>query len=134
MENNRAYRQINWDEMYLANEKANALNEDALYYQEERHNDQLAFNFSSIFNHNINKNHSYTGGIAFNATKGMHYKLMKDLLGAQSYTDIDKFSVRDYGFSSSIVQNDLDNPNRKIGEGDRLDTTTTFMYIRKVHG
>lgn len=48
MENNRAYRQINWDEMYLANEKANALNEDALYYQEERHNDQLAFNFSSI--------------------------------------------------------------------------------------
>lgn len=125
--NNRAYRQINWDEMYLANEKANALNEDALYYQEERHNDQLAFNFSSIFNHNINKNHSYTGGIAFNATKGMHYKLMKDMLGAQSYTDIDKFSVRDYGFNSSIVQNDLDNPNRKIGEGDR------FGYDYDIH-
>ena len=35
---------------------------------------------------------------------------MKDLLGAQLYTDVDKFAVRDHGASSTMVQNDLDNP------------------------
>ena len=40
---------------------------------------------------------------------------MKDLLGGQLYTDVDKFAVRDHGASSSMVQNDLDNPNRRIG-------------------
>lgn len=125
--NNKAYRQIDWDQMYLANEKANATNTDALYYQEQRRNDQLAFNLNSVFSHVINKHHKYTAGLSFNATKGMHYKLMKDMLGGKYYTDIDKFSVRDHGFSSSIIQNDLDNPNRKIGEGDR------FGYDYDIH-
>ena len=125
--NNKAHRQINWDELYLANQKANVSKTDALYYQEERHNDQLAFNLNSIFTHTINKHHKYSAGIGFNATKGMHYKKMKDLLGATSYTDIDKFAVRDHGFNSSIIQNDLDNPNRKIAEGDR------FGYDYDIH-
>ena len=50
----------------------------------------------------------------------MHYKTMKDLLGANRYTDVDKFSVRDYGYNSSMIQNDLDNPNRVIGEDDKF--------------
>lgn len=50
----------------------------------------------------------------------MHYKTMKDLLGANKYTDVDKFSVRDYGYNSSMIQNDLDNPNRLIGEDDKF--------------
>lgn len=125
--NNESYRQIDWDMLYLANQKANATGKDALYYQEELHNDQLAFNLSSVFNHSLDKNHKYSAGIAFNATKGMHYKTMKDLLGATTYTDIDKFSVRDYGYGSSIIQNDLDNPNRRIGEGDR------FGYDYDIH-
>lgn len=29
---------------------------------------------------------------------------MKDLLGGQLYTDVDKFAVRDHGASSSMVQ------------------------------
>ena len=91
-----------------------------MYYQEERHNDQLAFNFSSIFNHTIDQHNSYVVGLAVNTTKGMHYKKMKDLLGGDLYTDVDKFSVRDYGYNSYVIQNDLDNPNRRIGEGDKF--------------
>lgn len=117
---NKATRQIDWDMMYFANAQANALNKETLYYVEERHNDQLAFNFSSILNRTINQRNSYTAGIAFNSTKGMHYKKMKDLLGGDIYTDVDKFSVRDYGFNSPVIQNDLDNPNRQIGEGDKF--------------
>lgn len=60
--------------MYFANEQANALDKETLYYVEERHNDQLAFNFSSVFNHTINDHNSYVAGIAVNSTKGMHFK------------------------------------------------------------
>ena len=116
----KANRQINWDAMYFANKQANATGADALYYVEKRHNDQMVINLSSVFNHRVNDHHNYTFGLNVSTTKGMHYKTMDDLLGANSFTDIDKFSVRDYGYASSMIQNDLLNPNRKIGEGDRF--------------
>lgn len=72
--NNKSTRQLDWDMMYFANEQANALDKETLYYVEERHNDQLAFNFSSVFNHTINDHNSYVAGIAVNSTKGMHFK------------------------------------------------------------
>lgn len=118
--NNKATRQLDWDMMYFANQQANALGKETLYYLEERHNDQLAFNLNSILTHTINDNNSYVAGISVNTTKGMHYKKMKDMLGGELYTDIDKFSVRDYGFNSYIIQNNLDDPNRRIGEGDKF--------------
>lgn len=116
----KANRQIDWDMMYFANAQANALGKETLYYVEERHNDQLAFNLSSSFNHNLNNGDNYTIGILAGSTKGMHYKKMKDLLGGQLYTDIDKFAARDYGYNSPVIQNDLSNPNRKISEGDKF--------------
>lgn len=118
--NNKAFRQVDWDAMYLANKNANALGKEALYYVEERHNDQIAFNFNSVFNHQLNDRNSYVAGISFNTTKGMHYKKMKDLLGANLYIDVDKFAVRDHGANSTMAQNDLMNPNRRIGEGDKF--------------
>lgn len=118
--NNKAFRQVDWDAMYLANKNANALGKEALYYVEERHNDQIAFNFNSVFNHQWNDRNSYVAGISFNTTKGMHYKKMKDLLGANLYIDVDKFAVRDHGANSTMAQNDLMNPNRRIGEGDKF--------------
>lgn len=118
--NNKAFRQVDWDAMYLANKNANALGKEALYYVEERHNDQIAFNFNSVFNHQWNDRNSYVAGISFNTTNGMHYKKMKDLLGANLYIDVDKFAVRDHGANSTMAQNDLMNPNRRIGEGDKF--------------
>ncbi len=118
--NNKAFRQVDWGAMYLANKNANALGKEALYYVEERHNDQIAFNFNSVFNHQWNDRNSYVAGISFNTTKGMHYKKMKDLLGANLYIDVDKFAVRDHGANSTMAQNDLMNPNRRIGEGDKF--------------
>ena len=129
----KSTRQIDWDQMYFANQQANALGKETLYYQEERHNDQLAFNFSSIFNHTIDQHNSYVVGLAVNTTKGMHYKKMKDLLGGDLYTDVDKFSVRDYGYNSYVIQNDLDNPNRRIGEGDKFGYDYN-IFVNKMYG
>lgn len=128
--NNKRTRQVDWDMMYFANQQANALGKEALYYQEERHNDQLAVTLNSVLSHSINDHSSYIAGISASSTKGMHYKIMKDLLGAKTFTDIDKFSVRDYGYNSPIIQNDLTNPNRKIEEGDKFGYNYN-VYVHK---
>lgn len=114
----KANRQLNWDYMYYANQQANATGGECLYYVERRHNDQLTFNLGSTLNIDFNRYNKGTVGLQLGTTRGMHYKTMDDLLGANKYTDIDKFSVGDFGINSDYVQNDIDNPNRQIKKGD----------------
>ena len=116
----KANQQINWDRMYFINRQNNELGGDALYYQERRNNDQMMAAFNSTFSHSLNKNSKYSAGVQYSFTKGMHYKTMEDLLGANKYTDVDKFAAKDYGMNSEMAQNDLRNPNRLIGEGDKF--------------
>ena len=128
----KAHRQIDWDAMYFANAQQKALGGEALYYVEKRHNDQMAFNLTSTLKRDMKEYGRITAGLALNTTKGMHYKTMKDLLGADRFTDIDKFSVRDYGYNSSMIQNDLDHPNRVIGEGDKFGYDYN-IFVNKAH-
>lgn len=114
-----AHRQINWDRMYYVNRQNGG---EALYYMENRHNDQMTTALSSTFNHSVDTHNKYALGVQLNTTKGMHYKTMNDLMGAQYYTDIDKFASNDYGAGSPEAQNDLLHPNRRIQVGD------TFGY------
>ena len=114
----KANRQLNWDYMYFANQQANAVGGECLYYVENRHNDQLTLNLGSNLNIDYNKYNKGAFGLQLGTTKGMHYKTMSDLLGANRYTDIDKFSVGEFGNESEFIQNDVDNPNRQINVGD----------------
>lgn len=116
----KANRQIDWDRMYFVNRQNEQAGGETLYYQERRHNDQMAFNFNSTFNHSVDQHHKYTLGLQLNSTKGMHYKTMADLLGGTTFTDIDKFAANEYGMGSQEAQNDLNNPNRKIAVGDKF--------------
>ena len=114
-----ANRQINWDRMYYVNQQNSLYGTgESLYYLERRHNDQMVFALNSVWNHTLNNMHKYAVGLEINSTKGMHYKTMDDLLGGATFTDVDKFAVNDYGPDSQEAQNDLKNPNRKIGKGD----------------
>ncbi|MDD5780738.1 MAG: TonB-dependent receptor [Bacteroidales bacterium] len=115
-----ANQQINWDRMYYVNRQQNQAGGEALYYQERRNNDQMVMALNSTFNHLLDRYNKYTVGFRFNATKGMHYKTMEDLLGGNRYIDIDKFAINDYGPNSDEAQNDLRNPNRSISEGDKF--------------
>ena len=128
----KANRQLNWDYMYFANQQANAVGGDCLYYVERRHNDQLALNLGSVLNIEYNRYNTGTVGVNLGTTKGMHYKTMSDLMGAEKYTDIDKFSVGDFGPNSDYVQNDVDNPNRQIKEGDTFGYDYD-LYVNKAN-
>lgn len=119
--NNTDYSQINWNNIYAANLRNNEKypKESAVYAIEERHNNLLETSFNAIYNGQLTKNLKVTGGIEGKYSKGMHYKTMSDLLGANQWIDIDQFAERDYP-EGDIIQNDLDNPNRIIKVGDKF--------------
>ncbi|MBR1681948.1 MAG: TonB-dependent receptor [Bacteroidaceae bacterium] len=123
----KANRQVQWDRMYAVNRAEAARNGETLYYQERRHNDQLMLNLSSTLNRTIDQSNKYSLGLQFNSTKGMHYKTMADLLGGVTYYDYDKFAANEYGKSSIEAENDLRNPHRLIGVGDK------FGYDYNIH-
>ena len=113
-------RQINWDKMYLINRTSVHNGGEAVYYLEESHQDQFAWNLGSTLKHNIDRYTTVNAGINLNHTTGMFYKTMNDLLGANYHTDIDRFASSDYGTYSDEAQNDLDHPNRRIRKGDKF--------------
>ncbi len=115
----KANRQIDWDRLYYVNRQNEAQGGNTLYYQERRHNDEMVTSFNTTFNHNIDQENKYAVGLQLNSTKGMHYKVMEDLLGGTRYVDIDKFALKDYG-PGDVIQNDLNNPNRSISVGDKF--------------
>lgn len=116
----KANRQINWDQLYYVNRQNEAAGGEALYYLERRHNDQQVWALSSTYNKSFNQHHKLGLGVQLNATLGMHYKTMDDLLGGTKYTDLDKFALNDYGRNSIQAQSDLRHPNRMIGVGDKF--------------
>ena len=67
------------------------------------------------------------GGLSFDYTNGHYYKTVRDLLGGEFWRDVDNFSERDFAGDVNIMQNDMRNPNRKVGKGD------VFGYDYNIH-
>ncbi len=126
--NNESMRQINWERMYTANELNNLQNQGAAdadkigssYILEDRHSNQFNVMFNSMLNHRINDHMSLQAGVGFNYTKASYYKTVRDLLGGEFWLDVDKYSERDFPDQPAMLQNDLNNPNRRVGKGDRF--------------
>lgn len=125
--NDESMRQINWDQMYQTNYLNNMQNQDpsnikrgSTYILENRHSNQFNVIFNSTLNHRINDFMSLQGGVGFNYTKASYYKTIRDLLGGEYWLDIDQFSERDFPDQDAMLQNDLNNPNRKVKDGDKF--------------
>lgn len=124
--NDENFRQIDWDALYRANylnNAENAANPDgrqkgSTYILEDRHSDQLNYIFSSVLNHRLNSSMNLQAGVSVNYTRAHYYKTIRDLLGGEFWLDIDQFSERDFPGNPSILQNNLDDPNRHVVKGD----------------
>lgn len=115
-----ANRQIDWDRLYYANTQANRQGQDAMYYVQAKHNDNLNLTLSSSLATQLTKNSTWNLGFMLASNKGMHYQTMEDMLGATSYHNINTYAVGTYTLSSPQVQYDLNNPNAVVREGDRF--------------
>lgn len=130
--------QINWDRLYYINKLNNIQNENlsdadkkgASYILEDRHSNQFNAMFNSYLNYRLTNTLSLQGGVSFNYTKASLYKTVRDLLGGEFWVDIDPFSDRDITLAPDNLQNDLDNPNRRVVKGDRFGYDYNFNYLR----
>ena len=117
----KANRQINWDRLYASNQNINAIGKDAMYYVEAKHNNNLTVSLASTYNHQIDAKKSFNLGFVAATNKGMHYVTMEDLLGANTFHNINTYAISDiYNANSDEVQYDLRNRNAVVKEGDRF--------------
>lgn len=137
-QNDPSFRQINWDNLYTVNKLNNIQNEGkdeadrkgSSYIMENRVTKQFNVMFNSFVNHRLNDHFQLQGGVSFNYTKASYYKTIRDLLGGEYWLDIDPFSDRDITIAPLNLQNDLDNPNRRVTKGDRFGYDYDFHYIK----
>ena len=121
----KANRQINWDRLYYANREAAKNGNDALYYLEAKHNNNMMVNMASTLNKRIGKDKQLNAGIILGQNIGHHYKTMDDLLGAKSFHNINTYAIGTYATDDPRVQYDLNTMGTQglgklVYEGDRF--------------
>ena len=125
--NNESQRQIDWNSLYRVNQLSKLNHEQtgepyrgSTYILENRHSNQINAFFNSTLNHRLNEHMTLQAGIGLNYTRAIYYKTIRDLLGGDYWTDTDQFAERDFPDRDWMLQNDLNNPNRKVTDGDKF--------------
>ncbi len=110
----RAFRkegQLDWEEIYSRNQNSNATGAYALY--DDVTADRI-FGGNTLWDYQYSSHVSLEGKVGYRKLISENYAQIKDLLGAQAYLDVE-------GFSKGVkAQNNVQNPNRIVGEGDRF--------------
>ncbi len=126
--NDESVRQLNWERMVRTNELNNIDNigrpeadkVGSSYILENRVSHSLQGQINVNVNHRLNSYMTLQGGAYASYTKAHYYKTVRDLLGGEFWLDVDPFSQRDMSIVPDNMQNDLDNPNRRVGKGDKF--------------
>lgn len=140
-QNNEAFRQLDWDSYYRANYLNNVGNEGvedaarrgSTYIQQTERSDQFNLIAGSVINHRLSDHMTLQGGVNVNYTHTFDYALVRDLLGGEFWTDVDGFAERELNnpaANPSIVQNDLNNPNRRTYVGDRVGWDYSIFALK----
>ena len=74
---------------------------------EERHTDQLDYNFAAQLNHVFRGGSKLTVGLRARVNRTEYYSEVKDLLGGDYWLDVDKFAERDFGSNDVSYQNNM---------------------------
>ena len=79
----------------------------AVYMIEERHTDQIDYNFAAQLNHIFRGGSKLTAGVRARVNRTEYYSTVKDLLGGDYWLDVDKFAERDFGSNTLAYQNNM---------------------------
>ena len=107
--------QIDWNALYLANISNAQAGGNAIYALYEDRVDDSQLTFNTILNAELNDNTVFNASVNFQRLKSENFAHVLDLFGAETYLDIDQFAT-----DIDEAQNDLQNPNRLVGEGDKF--------------
>ena len=101
-----------------------------MYYVQARHNNNLYFTLASTLTKHFTAKSTLNIGVTAAANKGFHYQTMDDLLGANSFHNINNYAIGTYAANSSAVQYDLNRMNAQVKEGDRFGYDYTINVVR----
>ena len=87
-------RQIQWDRLYYANMMGNKTGNDAIYYIQAKHNDNLNLTLASTFKTELSKSVAWNTGLQLATNNGKHYQTMDDLMGANTFHNINTYVTR----------------------------------------
>ncbi|WDF63643.1 carboxypeptidase-like regulatory domain-containing protein [Flavobacterium sp. KACC 22763] len=107
--------QINWNEMYFANQKIGQngyVPAQSHYVLYEDRTDDRTLAVNSNLNTQITPNISFDGGFTFKKLKSHNFQYLLDLLGGAYFEDIDPF------YKGNLSQSDLLHPDRQVVKGD----------------
>ena len=119
-----ANSQIDWNTMYLANQKLGENGYEPAqshYILYEDRTDDKTFAANSNLNTQITSNISFDGGVTYRNLKSHNFQYLLDLLGGKYFEDIDPFYKGDFS------QSDLQNPKRQVKEGDVFGYNYNFL-------
>ena len=103
--------QINWNRIYDANLTNNQANLNAAYVLYEDRVDDTQLTINSVFNTEVNENIKLSASANYRNLVSDNFAEIFDMLGGQSYSNIDSFDYLDYNLLS---------PNSVIYEGDKF--------------
>lgn len=125
---NPQYSQINWDELYAKNRGRNELGQDASYFMTRRHNDHLVSNAAISITRNFTKFQKLDIGLNYGRNQGMHYQTISDMMGAQYLHNVNSYALGKFTPMDEVYQYDLNNPNAKVGEGDKYGYNYNIIH------
>lgn len=99
---------------------------------EERHTDQLDYNFAAQLNHIFRGGSKLTAGIRARINRTEYYSTVKDLLGGDYWLDVDKFAERDFGSNAESYQNNMAY-YRKHGHAQAVKEGDKYGYDYYAH-
>ncbi len=125
-------RQMQWDQMYYANQQSSRADndEDAMYYLQAYHDDQLTLSLASTLKKNLTNTSVLDLGFSASANVGFHYQTMEDLLGAARFRNVNTYVIGTYEADAPEAQYDMRRPNAIIGKGDRFGYDYN-IYVNK---
>ncbi len=116
------YTQVRWDELIARNEMNDG---PARFTVEDRVERPTLLQVCAELRTRIDARTSIRYGAYARHTATRCYKQMRDLLGAHYATNTDRYLIDDATYGNAL-QNDLRNPDRRIGPGDRFSYDYTL--------
>jgi hypothetical protein len=95
--------QINWTDIYEAN-NATSLNGKSAYLIQQDHTDDTQLNFNGILNYRLTKQFKLDTGIDYSQLNSNNYAEIGDLLGSSFHEDIDAFSNTRNDLNGELVK------------------------------
>lgn len=122
---NTRVTQVDWDELYYVNRHGG--DAPATYVVSSRMTAQRNLQFVSRFRYDASSLMRWDGGLRVRRDAVNHYNRLDDLLGGTHLNDIDQFLVDDEYYGDKL-QNNMRDPERKIGLGDRYGYNYDMRY------